>query len=59
MVVLRKDTAKRKLRVKKHVFSLKDHPTRKILKIVPIGVHKEDMEKKLKLKKTYRKNILT
>ena len=29
MVVLRKDTAKRKLRVKKHVFSLKDHPTKK------------------------------
>ena len=45
MVVLRKDTAKRKLRVKKHVFSLKDHPTKKIEKIVPIGVHKKDMEK--------------
>ena len=29
MVVLRKDTAKRKLRVKKHVFPLKDHPTKK------------------------------
>ena len=43
MVVLRKDTAKRKLRVKKHVFSLKDHPTKKIQKIVPIGVHKKDM----------------
>ena len=41
MVVLRKDTAKRKLRFEKHVFSLKDHPTEKIQKIVPIGVHKK------------------
>ena len=28
MVVHSKDTAKRKFRVKKHVFSLKDHPTK-------------------------------
>ena len=49
MVVNRKDTAKRKFRVKKHVFSLKDRP-KKIQKIVPIGVHKKDMEKKEKQK---------
>ena len=42
MVVHRKDTAKRKFRVKKHVFSLKDCP-KKIQKIVPVGVHKKDM----------------
>ena len=29
MVVLTKDTAKRKLGDEKHVFSLKDHPTKK------------------------------
>ena len=45
MVVLRKDTAKRKLGVKKHVFSSKDRPTKKIQKIVPKGVHKKDLEK--------------
>ena len=45
MVVNRKDIAKRKFRVKKHVFSLKDCP-KKIQKIVPVGVHKKHMEKK-------------
>ena len=59
MVVHRKDTAKRKFKIKKPLIFFERSFLQKILKTVPIGVHKKDMGNKLEIKKNHRKNVLT